>query len=358
MYAYNAGGWKEKQVPNQGKEKLIGSMERSDYHQTWRQLLGQLLEDRQQRKRITQGVNVQPLTLKRWVSGESTPRDDNIRMLLKVVPADISHTFASLVVRDFPHLFEPETASMSLATVPPAEFYARMLSAYAQTGPTLHPQTMYTLLLQQMILHLDPARQGMAANVVRCMPPRSGQKVRSLQIIEGIGTPPWSPEGVGQRTLFLGIESACGAAVTQGRMIMVASRDREASLYPVRWTIYEQSLVASPILCRTRIAGCLLISSARPYFFTDAHLTLIEHYTHLATLTFERNEFYDLKDIQLHPMPESVVQEPYFHDFNRRVLQKVTEATARQRSLSLPQAQEQVWQDIEEELLQRSTPRP
>ena len=89
------------------------------------------------------------------------------------------------------------------------------------------------------------------------------------------------------------------------------------------------------------------MASHQPDVFSETHHKLIERYAHLMALAFEPDAFFDLKEIALHMMPPYAHQEPLFQQFRRRTLQ-----TAEHQGLILREAQERVWQEIEEELIQ------
>ncbi|HLZ55921.1 MAG TPA: GAF domain-containing protein [Ktedonosporobacter sp.] len=320
---------------------------------TWQELLKQIIEDRKEKERILREIRVRPITLMRWIQGVSKPHEETMRSLLIVLPRSCSELFAHLILVDYPNLaLEDERFGMGQSE-PPLAFYLRLLHAHATTPPFLYTQALRDLLLQQMIKQFDPGRHGMAISMMCCVPPRPGKKVRSLHEMAGIGTSPWS-RNLNQRTLFLGAESLSGTAVTNCRLTGAPGRD-EDYLYPAQWIDHEQSIIAYPLMNRTRIAGCLRIASAHPQTFGETHHSLLEHYAYLAALAFEPDAFFDPKDIALHMMPPYSRQEPFFHQFRQRVIQKVAQAPSQRQFMTLSQAQEQVWQELEEELLQLVT---
>ncbi len=321
---------------------------------TWRELLERLIEKPKERHRIAHEIGVQPVTLIRWTKQSTKPREENMRALLSAIPHDDYQTFVRLCAVDYPGVVPVHERGAVIAPEPPSEFYMRVLKAYAHTPPALHPHALYDLILQQIIVHLDPERRGMGVHIVRCVPPLPGNKVRSLLQIEGIGTSPWQRD-LGQQMIFMGAESLAGAVVTHCRLMVVHSRE-ERTLIPVHWHEHEQSVVAAPILWKTKIAGCLLIASAQPYTFSETHLSLIELYASLMALAFERETFFDLQQVKLHLMPEHIVQDAYIRRFSQRVHQKMTESARRRQLITFLTAQEQVWQEMEDELLRCPSP--
>ena len=54
--------------------------------QNWRELLAIIINDPREKSRITEALGVTPITIARWVSGESEPRLQNLRQLLAILP--------------------------------------------------------------------------------------------------------------------------------------------------------------------------------------------------------------------------------------------------------------------------------
>jgi len=325
-------------------------MEKRHEPSTWQEYLGQFVDDTQARERMAEAVHVRPITLQRWASGTSKPRDENIRTLLKALPAEHYTTFRRLVAVDFPDLPQEDQAFDSLHPDLPSEFYARVLSALALTPMPMARQTVQDLIFRQALDQLDPDRQGMSISLVCCMPPRPGRKVRSLREVGGVGTTPWPPD-LTQRTMFLGAESLVGHVISTMCYNRINSRDEETFL-PASWTEHERSVAAFPISRHAQVAGGLLLSSAREYFFTELRVHLLERYAHLAALIFEPGEFYEAGVLDLKMMPPEEIQAPYFRDFNQRVSRKFAEAIAERHQITLQEARQRTWQDLEEELLQ------
>ncbi len=313
--------------------------------QTWQDLLRQIIADPKEKERILQQVNIQEVTLTRWIKGTCAPRGENIRALLRTIPPSYSQAFAQLLCVDFPNFALEQTRRDSLRSELPLEFYVCALNAYANMQSPLYPQVLRDLILQQMIKQFDPKRLGLTIRIARCLWHQSENKVRSLQVIGGISTPPCNRD-LGQQTIFLGAESLAGTAVMKCRSA-AARRAEDSALNPVRWEEDEQSMLAYPLMSQTRIAGCLLIASTRSDAFSEAHHKLIECYAHLMALAFEPDAFFDAKDIALHIMPPYSHQEPLVSQSRQRVLQ-----TAQRLCLTMSEAQERVWQEIEEELIQ------
>jgi hypothetical protein len=155
-----------------------------------------------------------------------------------------------------------------------------------------------------------------------------------------------------QHTIFLGAESLCGLAVMRSRLVVVHDRQGSHELIPAHWVTHEQSAAAYPLLHQAQVAGCLLLSGAHPYQLTETHLAVMQSYANLLALAFSPTDFFDLQDVELLPMPPYATQAPYFEHFQQRVTQKLTQAAMTAHPITLHEAQEQVWQEIEAELLE------
>lgn len=321
-------------------------MQDKRHPQTWQELLQQLTEDPKEKERIIQQAHIQPVTLMRWIKGSSSPRAENLRALLKAIPPSSIQTFIQLLSLDFPYLLSEQTRKECVQAEPPPEFYVCALNAYANMGPPLYPQSLRDLIFQQMIKHLDPGRLGLSIRIAQCLWNPYEKKVRSLIITGGIGTPPWSRD-LDQRVLFLGAESPAGRAVMKCCLTTVSRQAENSVLNFVHWGEHEQSILAYPLMSQAKVAGSLLIASNLPDIFSEIHHKLIERYAHLMALAFMPDAFFDLKDIVLHIMPSYSQQEPLLRQLRQRTLQ-----TAECRGLILREAQEHVWQEIEEELIQ------
>jgi hypothetical protein len=313
--------------------------------QTWQELLQQLIENPKEKERIASLADIQPITLMRWIKGISTPRLENMRALLKAIPSSSVDTFMQLASADFPTLLSEHTESQDVSPEPLLDFYVRVLEAYANMRPPLYPQVLRDLILRQMIKHFGPDCPGLAVRIARCLWHRTENQVRSLQVIGGMGMPPWSDD-LGQQTILLGAESLAGIAVVKCHLVSASMQAQYFGENPFNWGEYEQSMLAYPLMRQTKIAGCLLMVSTEPDAFNAIHHQLLERYAHLMTLTFEPDSFFDWKDIALCIMPPYSRQEPLLYQFHQRALQKV-----QHQRLSMSEAQEYVWQEIEEELI-------
>ncbi len=314
---------------------------------TWRELLGQLIKDPREKQTIAHELGISPLTLTRWVSGESTPRFQNLRHLLMVIP-EHRKTFLSSVNEEFGYTFNEPLIADPASDEIPSSFYARVLSVRVNSSDTLRFNMLGDMILRQALSQLDPHHVGLEVAIVRCMPPTHNGKVRSLRGCMGYGTPPWHKE-LGLRTFFLGAESLAGYVVATGRPMAIQSRC-DSDLFPVYWVENENSSMAYPIMRADHVAGCLLLSCTQPdYFLSSVLRTLIQSYAELLAIAFEPDDFYDLQSIELGHLPPFEVQRSHIASFRERVL-RITSSM----HISVQEAEQLAWQEIERELLHLS----
>jgi transcriptional regulator with XRE-family HTH domain len=320
--------------------------------QTWRELLGRIVVDPQARAELATMLGVSAVTLTRWANGETHPRAQNLRALLKFLPAEYRDQMVELLAQEYPeYLNDIQTIRESDGPEKiPSDFYASVLVAVIGTRKEQIFFTVGNRILTQMLGQLDPNNLGMAVSIAQCMPPAPGQKVRSLREVFGRGTPPWQSTLV-QEALFLGAESLAGYALMKGRTITAASKADRLGFYTVRWETWEESAVACPIMREGRFAGCLIASSTQAGYFVSFRQTLVERYAQLLLLAFEPEHFYNHEDIQLLPMPDVEVQLASTANFKQRLSTTILEASRAGRTASIEQVERSIWQQLEEELL-------
>ena len=321
--------------------------------QSWRDLLKELIRDVQVRQRIIAELEINPITLNRWIQGESKPRPRSLRRLLFALP-EYREDLSALFEEEFDD-FTAETREgvvQNVALTIPAEFYKRVLHTLSAIPSTLRFSSLCDLILQQAIEQLDPHGQGVAVIVASCMPPSSLQKIRSLRERAGRGTTPW-PRDLDQYAILLGVESLAGHAVSTGHLEVNQALGKLLSLSLGYKSVWEESAAAVPIMREGKIAGCLLVSSAQLNYFPPERCTLIESYAELIALAFEAHDFYEPQQIELGFLPPYDVQQPYLFGFRQRVVQTMTQAIKQERLMNIVQAEQVVWQQIEEKLLNK-----
>lgn len=319
--------------------------------ESWRELLGHIIEDPQERQRIAQELGISPITLSRWAKSDSMkPRLHNLQRLLKVVPPTYRERFLEAIPEELTVTATEDSLEDAISEIP-VVFYVRVLRALATIPQSLRSQAIYDLILLQALEQLDPHRLGMAIIIVRCMPPWQDGKIHSLHESVGMGTLPWS-RNLEANAVFLGSESLSGHVLSSGRNLVVQNLDEGNSPFPIHKGEYEKSTAIYPILRGSNAMGCFLVSSTQYDYFSPARLELIQHYTDLIALAFEPDEFYPFESIELLSMPHSSIQRKHFSTFLQRVQETMIQAQRLKHPMNLTQAEQVVWQEIEAELLQ------
>ncbi|HEY6286861.1 MAG TPA: GAF domain-containing protein [Ktedonobacteraceae bacterium] len=318
---------------------------------TWRELLGSIIQDPQERRRLANELGINPVTLTRWVNNESSPRSQSIQRLLNALPQQRKALLDQLIDEFGGFIAETEgSLTEDLLNKIPSEFYLRVLRTRATIPKVLRFSSLCDLILQQALEQLDPNRAGIAVTVVRCMPPSVEKKIRSLRESVGRGTPPWD-SNLDQQAILLGAESLAGHAVTLGRLVANQDLSEKQSLSPGYHGQWEESAAAAPIMLEGKVSGCLLVSSSQTNYFQQSRQTLIESYADLIALAFEAVEFYDTRHIELGLVPYQEVQKLYLSGFRQRLSETMIQATKNQQPLTIFEAEQIVWQQFEEELL-------
>ncbi len=315
----------------------------------WRELLGSIINNIAERDRIANEIGVHPVTLTRWASGDSSPRSHNLRQLLRALPKPQRVQLLSSLENFSSDIsdFESDISAQEI----PYQFIIEVLDARASIPDLLRYWSIARLVLHQALKQLDPERVGMAITIVRCMPPRDG-KIRSLRESLGIGTSPWAGD-LEEKALLLGAESLAGHVTVSCRMEQIGDLRTNRTFLPAYQAEHEVSAVACPIMYASHVAGCLLVSSTQSeYFAPESRLSLVHAYANLLGLAFNPSDFCNPEALALHIMPPLSVQQKYFIGFRQHVLKLMQESTRIGARLSSLEAEQLVWQDIEESLLQ------
>jgi len=312
---------------------------------TWRELLGSIIADVQERQRVAKELGVSAVTLFRWVSGESKPRSHNLRRLLAVLPQHRSQLLP-LLEEEFDGFLagvKEEPQPMSSETIP-AEFYRQVHHTLPYLPAMLRFSSLSDLILQQALEQLDPHQLGISIIAASCMPPSIEKMIHSLRIRAGRGTPPWSRD-LSQEAILLGAESLAGHVVSSGHIEMNQRLSDAFNAAPGYQDDWEESAVAVPIMLCSKIAGSLLVSSTQPDYFNSSRYALIEAYAELLALAFDLEDFYNPQLIALWPVPPREVQLQYLSDFQQQVARIM-----HQQNLTIVKAEVLVWQQIEQKL--------
>lgn len=317
---------------------------------TWRTLLGKIIAEPKERLRISNAVKVSPVTLVRWTTNKSHPHSENLQLLLSALP-NYREELIKLINKEHPHGIYTRPPEQEDFLDIPAAFYAQVLNTYTASPAQLRQSTICTMLLQQILHHLDPHQLGTMALLACCVKPRAGRPVRSLMHVAGQSTPSWQSQ-IAHLKQLLGAESLAGHALITKHPIIIQNSAEIERIFPVHVFEGEESAVAYPILLADRTAGCLYVASTQTAFFTPRYLDLIQKYVDLFVIAFDHKDFYALSNIILGIMPSRTQQSHYMTHFDEYVAQ------LSQQSASLTPAQIEtiVWQDLEDELLRHSPP--
>jgi len=340
--------------------------------ETWRELLAEIISDPQERERIVQELNVNRITIARWINEETIPRLDSLRRLLDVVPEQRNRLF-DLLIRDFPDI------ALHVEVIEPvyeitSDFYANVFKAYVTMLPHMRFWSIGKMVLQYLLAQLDPDLQHVAIILLQCQPP-SPHVVRSLRSVMGVGTPPWHGN-METQTIVLGAESFAGQVLLSGYPALIEDAEKYVGL----WTHSKYSFpgsqffafkhgrerraphdaqirriaseMAVPVVYRDKSAAVLYVCSTRPGAFRLPHLQLLQKCAFLMMLAFAPNDFYDRDQIVLHMLPHPWVQGSLLMKVPQRILQVMRGTTHDNAVLDRATAECMVWQQVEEELIQ------
>lgn len=314
---------------------------------TWSIVLQSILKSSAERQRLSSALGVTTMTLSRWASGESRPQRNHLIHLLQVVLPHQRQELLDALEEQFPEL--PSWLAEDSSEQIPSSFFAQVLNMRTTTTEGLRFWRMSDVILKQALAQLDPHNLGMAIKLIQCMPPSSDGKIRSLRERAGKGSPPW-PADLEHDVLFLGLESMSGYA-TEVRHIVSDADLRTSKTFPAFQDVHELSAAAHPIRFEGRIAGCLLASSVQVGYFTQSRQNLLTTFSDLIALAFDKNDFYAPGLIELRVMPPPRIQRPILATFRQRVTARFQEAMYQQKQLSNAEIEQQVWQELEAELL-------
>lgn len=313
--------------------------------QSWRDFLSTVISDRDEKLRLAQELNVTPLTLTRWVQGESTPRTQQLQSLVHALPR-YQKTLHPLIAKEFEQmdLVVPEATSQVIDI--PSIFYAHVLSGSSTLSYPIRFWSLANMVLQQALGQLDPLRLGLAIKVVCCMPPAQQGKILSLRESLGLGT---SRRGhsLEHTSILLGAGSLASYAVTSHQAVVI-DRSADYELFPAQErTLDEMSAVAHPIERGMRVAGCLFMASTQEGYFTPTRLSLIHRYADLLALVFNSEDFYAVQAFDLQPMPPIRDQLCYLSSFRPRMAAAMVEAAKNAQPVDTLHVEQQVWQQFE-----------
>ena len=313
---------------------------------SWQDVLQTIIKMPGERQRLSTILGVTSVTISRWAHNETTPQRSQLLRLAKAVQPQHREAFMTALEMAYPDIQSPlkETPVEQI----PSSFFADLLSVRTTTTEALRFWRISEMVLKEALTLLDPNELGMAISVVQCMPPVDG-KIRSLRETAGKGTLPWAAD-LENLALFLGMESLAGYSVETRHIANVEDLSKD-KLVPAYQTEFEVSAAAHPIWLGGLIAGCLLASSTQIGYFSQQRLALLATFSDLISLAFSKNEFYPPNMVALRVLPTLEKQRPILTTFRQRVSKTLIEALQHRRHIRNADAERQVWQEIEEQLL-------
>lgn len=318
--------------------------------QSWQGVLQRTIHSTRERERLATALGVHKITLTRWASGNSRPQLQVMAHLVKVLqPRDRMEFLAALQATD-PEMYDKLQEETSDSVSP--SFIREVLRSRATTIESLRPWQLSATILDEAIKILDPNKLGMAITPVLCMPPVNGA-IRSLREQGGRGSYPWTVD-LQHQSIFLGMNCLAGYVVQSGRIQSVRDTRKEIYIpvfsYPPE---LEISAAACPIWFEGKIAGCLLAASPQAEHFTQARMDLLAHFTSIFALMLKPDDFYEHRLVQLRYVPEPEAQREILKTLRSRVARIMAESGLHGMYRTNSSAEQEAWQEIEEELLQR-----
>lgn len=259
---------------------------------SWRDILRSACENPQKKREIADQVGFVSLrTIDRWISGQSNPqKNETIRQLSQVITDE---EMMEALKREFPEAFHlPKQPVVSIEQVHlPSEFYRRVAHAYAHVPLASRRWTIFHLVSNQMLPHLDAECAGLIMIYVRCTtstPP-------TLHFEEGAGNTIWTTRQMTQRmaTANTGTQPWLGQAIAAGRPFFLQSCVLSEVLPSACFLHGEliQSIGFFPLQRGGMAAGGLLLCSTQEDFFTPLRQALIEEYSYLFSLALNDSDF-------------------------------------------------------------------
>jgi len=314
---------------------------------SWQAVLQRIIQTPAERQRLATALGVSVMTLIRWANESTRPQKPHLIRLVQVVQPQYRAELLQALEPEFPdiHTWLYEEPAEQI----PPDFFAQALNARATIIESLRFWHITDMVLKQALTQLDTNRLGMSITLVQCMPPSQGGKIRSLRERMGKGTLPWTAD-LEHLSIFLGIETLAGYVVQYQRPASIEDLSQD-HLLPAYQSEFEVSAAAHPIWLDGRIAGCLLASSTQVSYFSQQRQALLSTFSDIISLAFDKNDFYRPDCIELSVMPPPDKQRPYLAQFRQRVTQVLIDAAQNKHHLTNAQAEERVWQELEETFL-------
>jgi transcriptional regulator with XRE-family HTH domain len=330
-------------IVDEQAEQVPGDKPLSAFSSLLRHILRQ---NRAEIIRVARELEVAENTVYRWMNGTSEPRIQHLKKLLEALP-EHRRNLTHAINQTFPGVLD--SPSRDLPGVH-KDVYHRVLALRATTvEDDARRWHIRQTIFENALLHLDSERCGISITYAELMPAREG-KIHSLYEVEVHGTNPWpfTPES----KVYLGSTTLAGTAAMLQRMQTWDDLENTDRLQVIV-DDFERSACAHPVMQAGRIAGVLVISSTQPGFFMNsvARQAVVE-YAQLLTLALNESDFQPCSALHLRPMPDLNWQRA---EMRRSYVNRVIDC-ARQYHLALPEAEQYIRREMEEEfeLMERS----
>ena len=326
------------------------NQEMDEEAQTWRELLGQAVSKPEERHKLATTLRINAITITRWITGASNPRNETLRALPAALP-EHREQMITLLKQEYTGLFANEPV-VDIPLMIPADFYTHLLNIYAMHPERLRSSKLISCILQQIIHQLDPDNEeGLGVFIAQCVPLDPGQTVRSLRTIVGYGGPLIARPLINQ-TFFFGAESQAGLAALEAHPVAIQNPEEAQYVVPGRHIIVFGSSLAIPILHYDRIAGTACFVSPQHNYFSPDRINLLKNYVNLLTIAFDMREFYPFSKINLAMMPSRPQQTVLLADLQDRITAYMLLRTREGHLLSWLEAEHKAIKEKEEALIQ------
>ncbi len=239
--------------------------------QTWRDLLGELIETSSERERLANELGVHPWTPWRWIEDKTRPRVKYLKKIPDLFPEQKA-MLHQLLREDYPDLFpelEAKREGEPQAQIP-SIYYSRLLSALS-SDPVFGSETIYHLGLIQLASQLVP-RAETGVYIMGLSPSRRSLYTLADMTYDRKNRRIQPHYSVANHLLFAGRESTAGVAV--------------ASKRPAQ----TQAELAFPFLRRGKVSGCLWVIPTAEEEWSQTERDLLALYAELLAITFEESQ--------------------------------------------------------------------
>ena len=254
---------------------------------SWRNILLAVCDTPQKKQELAQAVGFVTIrTIDRWISGTSNPQKQETIRKLGLVNEELNEALK----REFPEAFQvskPSGGQIGRVALP-SEFYQRIIHAYAHVPPTARRWTIWHLVSNQMLPHLDPERTGLLVMYIRL----SASTPASLLCEEGAGNTLWTTRQVQTSVNVQNadeVEAWLLQAVAAGCPFFLQS-----CISPLPYLLHHElihSVGFFPIYRAGGTAGGLFLCARQEDFFTPLRQILIEEYACLFALALSDSNF-------------------------------------------------------------------